>query len=206
MERCSAAPPCAIDRGYVARTACDGCARGARTGAVSLECSRQQRHGISSAQSPPPKIDRTTTIRPFRVNVSKVESCCSPRGVGNTWNQTCRVKSIRRTYRRHLCVVRSTDSPITTGGIDEVSTHLRKQPARLPKPIPRSDRRFRVARAFFRVRARSSPDLCAVVSALPVSGEACTNSPRRRATKRRTILTSFTTTNGGHNEQHTHSQ
>ena len=38
------------------------------------------------------------------------------------------------------------------------------------------------------------------------SGEACTNSPRRRATKRRTILTSFTTINGGHNEQHTHSQ
>jgi pyruvate/2-oxoglutarate dehydrogenase complex dihydrolipoamide dehydrogenase (E3) component len=28
----------------------------------------------------------------------------------------------------------------------------------------------------------------------------------RRATKRRAILTSFTTTNGGHNEQHTHSQ
>ena len=39
-----------------------------------------------------------------------------------------------------------------------------------------------------------------------VLGEACTNSPRRRATKRRTILTSFTTINGGHNEQHTHSQ
>ena len=31
MERCSAAPLCAIDRGYVARTACDGCARGAWT-------------------------------------------------------------------------------------------------------------------------------------------------------------------------------
>ncbi|MFL5640152.1 MAG: FAD-dependent oxidoreductase [Gemmatimonadaceae bacterium] len=46
--------------------------------------------------------------------------------------------------------VRSADSTITTGGIRRrYRRHRRKQPARLPKPIPRSDGRFRVARAFF---------------------------------------------------------
>jgi FixJ family two-component response regulator len=34
----------------------------------------------------------------------------------NTWNQTCRVRSIRRTYRLPLRVVWSTGSTITTVG------------------------------------------------------------------------------------------
>ena len=68
----------------------------------------------------------------------------------NTWNQTCRVTSIRRTYRRHLCVGSEhwLDHHDARYQI-KTSTTPSKQPARVPKPIPRSDGRFRVARAFF---------------------------------------------------------